>query len=76
MRSGVLGYGEIQSTLAKVRALFNQDFSALNSSSKCCIVYSIFFALWVDSIPGDLAWPRLFKKRITLYPTDKSVSSR
>ena len=45
MRSGVLGYGEMQSTLAKVRALFNQDFGALNSSSKNCIVYSIFFAL-------------------------------
>jgi len=45
MRSGVLGYGEMQSTLAKVRALFNQDFSALNSFSKNCIIYSIFFAL-------------------------------
>ena len=31
MRRGVLGYGEMQSTLAKVRVLFNQDFSALNS---------------------------------------------
>jgi len=53
MRSGVLGYGEMQSTLAKVRALFNQDFSALNSSLKCCIVYSIFFALQVDNIPEN-----------------------
>ena len=44
MRSGVLGHGEMQSTLAKVRVLFNQDFSALNSSSKFCIAYSIFFA--------------------------------
>ena len=75
MRSGVLGYGEMQSTLAKGRALFNQDFSALNSSSKNCIVYSIFFALYVDNIPenkkrssflsGDRASSP--KKRITLF---------
>ena len=47
MRSCVLGYGEMQSTLAKVRALLNQDFSALNSSSKCCIVCSRLLCLIV-----------------------------